>query len=276
MPYRDDEHALQAKKEQLELDRARIEEHKRAFAHLADDEARVNRELAEVEERLAKRKKSLPLLGDVRVASPCHADWNEMVGDEQSRFCGQCAKHVFNLSAMTTDQAEALIREKEGRLCVRYYQRADGTVLTADCSVGVRKKRVKAVAFVAAVGAAAGGLFALEESTIQGKMAVSEARMGKFDAFDGVEEETVDQEHIMQQTLGVVAFPEGAFEEEVEKVSDQIEGENKKGPLGTGSGRGSRDEHNWFHHKAKAFTQPPALPDHPIEYRNTQKKLPLE
>ncbi|MBC7804981.1 MAG: hypothetical protein H7145_02405, partial [Akkermansiaceae bacterium] len=30
-----------------------------------------------------------------------------------------------------------LIREKEGNLCIRYYQRVDGTVMTQDCPVGI-------------------------------------------------------------------------------------------------------------------------------------------
>lgn len=209
MAYRDDEHALQAKKEQLESDRARIEEHKRAFANLADEEARIHRELAEVETRLAKRNKSLPLLGEIRVASPCNADWNSMTGDAQTRFCAQCAKNVYNLSAMTTQQAEALLREKEGKLCVRYYQRKDGTVLTADCSVGLRKKRVKTVAFVAAFGAAAGGAYLAQP--MQGEIEAVDTRMGKLEAFD----------------FG----PMDQTQSEVNKVSGQIVEEIDKSPL---------------------------------------------
>lgn len=76
-------------------------------------------------------------LEDVRVASPCQADWNKMDGDAQARFCGSCAKHVYNLSSMTRAEAEQLVTEKEGQLCVRFYQRADGTMLTSDCNVGV-------------------------------------------------------------------------------------------------------------------------------------------
>jgi len=209
MPYRDDEQALQAKKEQLEQDRARIEEHKRALEHLADDEARVHRELAEVEQRLAKRKKSLPVLGEVRVASPCHADWNSMTGDDQSRFCDKCAKNVYNLSAMTIEQAERLIREKEGDLCVRYYQRTDGTVLTADCPVGVRKKRVKAVAFAAGMGVAAGfGLHAYQNSVVMGEMSASDTRMGKLEVFDGVVTEAQDSSHITMGALSPADFEE--------------------------------------------------------------------
>lgn len=217
MPYRDDEQALQAKKEQLEQDRARIEEQKRALAELANDEARLERELADVERRLSKHKKSLPLLGEVRIASPCNADWKAMTGDEQTRYCDKCAKNVYNLSAMTTAQAEALIREKEGDLCVRYYQRADGTVMTADCPVGVRKKRIKTVAFVAAFGAVAGGgLVAMKDSFVQGAMAESDARMGKLEAVDFGPAEDVQ----LKTTMGAITMPEveGDVDEGVEQV----------------------------------------------------------
>jgi len=76
-------------------------------------------------------------LESVSVASPCPADWNAMQGDDHARFCKTCAKNVYNLSAMTRNEAEALIRAKEGHLCIRYYQRADGTILTQDCPVGL-------------------------------------------------------------------------------------------------------------------------------------------
>ena len=76
------------------------------------------------------------LLTNLRVASPCPARWADMTGDDRARFCAQCQKHVYNLSEMTAEDASELIREKEGRLCVRFFQRADGTVLTADCPVG--------------------------------------------------------------------------------------------------------------------------------------------
>ncbi|MGC3958817.1 MAG: hypothetical protein QM813_13030 [Verrucomicrobiota bacterium] len=78
---------------------------------------------------------------EIRIASPCHARWNDMGGDERARFCRQCSKHVFNLSAMTRAQIETLIREKEGRFCGRFHRRADGTMLTADCPSRLRRLR---------------------------------------------------------------------------------------------------------------------------------------
>ena len=80
-------------------------------------------------------------LDNVKIASPCNADWDQMAGSERARFCGQCNLNVFNLSSMTKDEAELLIGQTEGRLCVRYFQRADGSVLTKDCPVGLRAFR---------------------------------------------------------------------------------------------------------------------------------------
>lgn len=82
------------------------------------------------------------LLKGVRVAAPCPARWESMEGDERVRYCGSCRLHVYNLSGMDSEEAEDLLSAHEGRrLCVRYYQRRDGTVLTRDCPVGVRLLR---------------------------------------------------------------------------------------------------------------------------------------
>lgn len=80
-------------------------------------------------------------LDHVKIAAPCTADWERMLGDERRRFCGQCELNVYNLSALNRREAEELINQTEGRLCVRFYRRADGTVLTQDCPVGLRALR---------------------------------------------------------------------------------------------------------------------------------------
>jgi hypothetical protein len=81
------------------------------------------------------------LLEQVRVASPCSADWDEMQGDDRVRFCEQCRLNVYNLAGMEVRDAAALVRETEGRLCVRFYARDDGTMLVEDCPVGFRAVR---------------------------------------------------------------------------------------------------------------------------------------
>jgi hypothetical protein len=75
-------------------------------------------------------------LHDIRIASPCHVPWEQMKGNQRVRFCQDCALHVYNLSAMTAQEAEDLVLKKEGHLCVLFYQREDGTVLTRDCPRG--------------------------------------------------------------------------------------------------------------------------------------------
>src|SRR3954452_18101048 len=82
-------------------------------------------------------------LKHVRVASPCKSDWDQMIGTDRVRFCGQCNLNVYNLSAMTRDQAESLIAANEGRLCVRFYRRRDGSIITQDCPVGLRAVRAR-------------------------------------------------------------------------------------------------------------------------------------
>ena len=80
-------------------------------------------------------------LDNLTVATPCHAQWSEMSGDDRARFCKLCTKHVYNLSAMSRTEAEALIVEKEGKLCVRFAKRADGTIISDNCPVGLRIAR---------------------------------------------------------------------------------------------------------------------------------------
>ena len=94
------------------------------------------------------------LLHTIKVASPCHADWDKMEGDSHVRFCGGCRKNVYNLSEMGSGEGQALVSRLEGRLCVRFYTRADGTLLTQDCPVGlraVRRKLVRKLSYAAAM-----------------------------------------------------------------------------------------------------------------------------
>lgn len=79
-------------------------------------------------------------LDALEIASPCSASWEDMHGDERVRHCEDCRLQVFDLSALSRADAEALVRERTGRLCVRMTRRADGTVLTRDCPEGLRER----------------------------------------------------------------------------------------------------------------------------------------
>ena len=147
-------------------------------------------------------------LDNVRVAAPCPANWEEMVGSEQVRFCGHCSLNVYNLSGMSKQEAESLIASTEGRLCIRFYRRSDGTILTDNCPVGLRAirrrlSRIKtaiisaALSFLAGLGIYAGLSDSSEPSEDSRFMGVIAAR----------ETETIPPPSPPRYTLGSVSSP---------------------------------------------------------------------
>jgi hypothetical protein len=109
--------------ERLDSDaRARAEDAVRAIDAARIDAARVR----------------LPQVARAKIASPCSEAWDTMLGEGAVRSCSRCEKEVFDLSQMTLGQAEALVAQRGGDLCVRLYQRRDGTMMFADCAVGAR------------------------------------------------------------------------------------------------------------------------------------------
>lgn len=138
---------------------------------LSHEVAAKTRELADATRLLeeARTRARLPVLDNIRVATPCSADWAKMTGTERARACGDCKKNVYNISDLTREEAQALIVEKEGKLCVRYFQRHDGTILLKDCSIGIGKKRKRTLiaAGAAALLAGIGGWIVLANRTTE-------------------------------------------------------------------------------------------------------------
>jgi hypothetical protein len=125
-----------------------------------------------------------------------------MNGNDRMRYCGQCRLNVYNLSGMTRQEAEHLIANSEGRLCVRYYKRADGSIITQNCPVGLAalKRRVSraATAFISAVISFFGGV-------------------GIFAAFGNGETSSSGQ-----HTMGVVAVDERPLPPDVDVIQGGI------------------------------------------------------
>jgi len=90
-------------------------------------------------------------MGSLRIAEPCQASWEGMAGDERVRHCTLCSLNVYNFAEMTRDEVRELLVRTEGRVCARLYRRADGTVLTRDCPVGLRALRRRASRVAAAL-----------------------------------------------------------------------------------------------------------------------------
>jgi hypothetical protein len=98
-------------------------------------------------------------INKLRVAAPCSIPWETMTGDERVRRCDSCRMNIYNIAEMTRAEAENLIKKREGRLCIRLYKRADGTILTKDCPVGLRAYRKRIARLAGAALATVLGLF---------------------------------------------------------------------------------------------------------------------
>jgi hypothetical protein len=75
-------------------------------------------------------------LGTLRLATPCDVPWESMRGNAQVRRCDTCQLNVYNAREMTTAALHALLAKREGRVCLNYYVRPDGRLLTRDCPSG--------------------------------------------------------------------------------------------------------------------------------------------
>ncbi len=162
---------------------AQVRDALRAPDELRRNETRLVRELAALEKpgeasgsARADRRATLPSGATAEIASPCSEDWDAMVGDDRVRHCSRCQKNVYDLSALTAEEAARILAER-GERCIRFFRRKDGTLLTSDCPVGrPRKVALRVLTAVAvALGASAAGytasrLAAPSRGRIEGNM----------------------------------------------------------------------------------------------------------
>lgn len=89
-------------------------------------------------------------VNSLKIAKPCNASWAGMSGDERARHCDACKKNVYNVAGMSREDVTNLICDNEGKVCLRLSRRADGTVITKDCPVGLAglRKRISIAAMV--------------------------------------------------------------------------------------------------------------------------------
>jgi hypothetical protein len=58
----------------------------------------------------------------LRVVRPCDRKWDDLVGDDRARFCGDCGKNVHNLLGLSEDEVAALRRESPSGFCGTYVE----------------------------------------------------------------------------------------------------------------------------------------------------------
>ncbi len=70
---------------------------------------------------------------ELKISSPCPKSWDDLVGDNRIRYCGQCKLNVYNFAEMPSDEVERIVRRSEGRICGTLFLRGDQTATLRDC-----------------------------------------------------------------------------------------------------------------------------------------------
>jgi len=148
-------------------------------------------------------------LDQIKVASPCPVSWSDMLGDDRVRLCTHCSKKVYNLSALTRNDGEDLVTKKNGKLCALFYVRRDGSIMNADCPIGLAEIRKRIVRRVSSVAAAIFALVGLGNMYMNYRQPVeSMSPISRRFENQGLERQVVrkdtGEEIIVTRTMGVV------------------------------------------------------------------------
>lgn len=128
------------------------------------------------------------IINNLRIASPCPMLWGDMqrTPEEAVRFCGDCRKNVYDVSKMSTKETALLLQKAEvsgASTCMQLYRRADGTIITDDCPVGLRRirdawRRVRSAAATLILFFCAQSVFAQgKDSSAQSKLIPTRGRV---------------------------------------------------------------------------------------------------
>ena len=88
----------------------------------------------------------LSLLDGLRDAAPCPMEWDDLEGDGPVRRCTVCGLDVYNLAAMSRDEAEQVLRDRMAGRLHAAFRRADGTLLKENCPLGLAAEQRRAMA----------------------------------------------------------------------------------------------------------------------------------
>ncbi|MFN5415511.1 MAG: hypothetical protein ACK5B9_00535 [Flavobacteriia bacterium] len=56
----------------------------------------------------------------ITIPKPCHENWNEMLPEDQGRFCLKCTKTVVDFSQKSKDEIKSFFKEATGKVCGRF------------------------------------------------------------------------------------------------------------------------------------------------------------
>lgn len=80
-------------------------------------------------------------LETLQLVRPCPITLEELNPAERVNFCNNCNKKVYNLSVMSTNDAEKLLEKTDGQICKMFVRNNDGRIITDNCPGWLRPLR---------------------------------------------------------------------------------------------------------------------------------------
>jgi hypothetical protein len=147
-------------------------------------------------------KKNNDLLDRLNISRPCGADWSQMRGDEQKRFCSECNKFVYDFSQMSRQEGERAVLASHDEMCARITRDAAGSIVTLESSLTTRITGGRASPLAAAVLLGVGAT-ALAMTACTGKPAT----VSSINATDNIVA-TAQPSYVRPETIMGGAIPE--------------------------------------------------------------------
>lgn len=124
-------------------------------------------------------RRKLPVLDDLRVGGDCDEAWATMPGSGRSRHCRTCDHAIYDLSALTRGEAEALVVAHDAagkRLCGAMTHTVAGTLASVSWWSRLRAAREQGVLAVAAAAVLIGATALGYRGPLVGALLDAEAR----------------------------------------------------------------------------------------------------
>ena len=168
---------------------------------------------------------------NLKIANPCHEDWNKMASIERGRHCQLCEKTVVDFTKMSSEEIkEYLLKKSNEKICGRILKEPvkrtqskkeqwfNSLQLKINKRIGFIPIRVSLLSLLSVLMV----LFGCNQNTTKNKPSVKENPVTTSNSIANDSTQRIDESH----TLGNIARPEplmGDVVQELGEVDEQFD-----------------------------------------------------
>lgn len=104
-----------------------------------------------IENLVPEAPKNLQPIEKYGQATPCGVQWDPKATTKKFQICASCQLHVYDFAKMDMKEVQNLVFSREGKEEPKFFRRADGKFLTADCPVGRARKKQNIILAITAL-----------------------------------------------------------------------------------------------------------------------------